>query len=90
MSGKSMWWIALVFSLFVGFAVWSSFSSGKARCDICMEFGGTRNCASAAGADVAVAERSARNAACATIANGVTASMQCEHSPAVSRSCSGP
>ncbi len=89
MSNKSMWLIVLAFLTFVGFLVWSSFGSGHASCQVCMVFDGSRNCATAAGPSLAEAERAARGAACATIANGVTASMQCDHSEPVSRSCTG-
>lgn len=88
MRTKSTWLIALAFFAFMALVIWSSFSGGEAHCQVCMVFAGQRNCASAVGASEAEAERAARTTACATISDGVTSSIQCEHTQPATRTCS--
>ncbi len=87
MGSKATWLIVLAFLAFIGFVVWSAQSGGQSHCQVCMTFGGMKNCASAAGTTIEEAERAARTAACATITSGVTESIQCDHSAPTSRSC---
>ncbi|MBK7974843.1 MAG: hypothetical protein IPK07_16700 [Deltaproteobacteria bacterium] len=88
MGSKVTWLIVLAFAAFIGFVVWSAQTGGQTHCQVCMTFGGLKNCAAAAGPTIEEAERAARTAACATISNGVTESIQCEHEAPTTRSCS--
>lgn len=53
-------------------------------CEVCMEYQGRRNCATASGTTREEAVRTASDTACATISAGMTESIQCGNTPPVS------
>lgn len=50
-------------------------------CEVCMEYQGRRNCATASGTTREEAVRTASDTACATISAGMTESIQCGNTP---------
>jgi len=82
-------WIALgVLGAIGGFVVYSSFTVGGARCEVCVEFAGARACRTVEGATEEDALAAARTNACAQVTSGVTNMLACERM--VSRSECGP
>jgi len=65
----------------------ATLESAGVTCEICVDFEGRSACRSASAADRETAVRSARDAACAVLAQGVTAGMQCNRAPLRSESC---
>lgn len=55
-------------------------SQARYRVHLCMDYQGRNNCATASGNTEQFAIQTATTNACATIASGVTETMQCEHS----------
>ncbi len=78
--------IALVVG-FLGILAWSTMRAQRAECTVCVEFEGSRNCASASAEDEAEAIRSAQTTACGPLARGMNESIACGNRPPVSRSC---
>jgi hypothetical protein len=81
------WLVLVVLALLGGLVVWSSFSVGGIRCEVCIEFAGRRACRAVDGATELEALAGARTNACARLASGVTETMACERTPAASSSC---
>lgn len=82
----------LTISFLIGMAGvlwWLSSAVNRVECSVCMEFGGRRNCATAAAETATEAIQSARNTACGTIAGGVRDSIQCGNTPPAEQRCSG-
>ncbi|HEY8516484.1 MAG TPA: hypothetical protein VIS07_13315 [Candidatus Binatia bacterium] len=71
----------------VALVVWLSTQVGAVECHVCIEFGGRRNCATAAAPTEEEAVQSARTTACGTISGGVRDSIACGNTPPVERSC---
>ncbi len=65
--------------LLLGGLIYGSLSSVQAECDLCVEFNGQRQCRTGSGADDAAAISAAQRAACAVMASGMAASIQCEN-----------
>ena len=77
MKGTS--WLALAVLGAIGaFVVYSSFTVGGARCEVCVEFDGARACRTVDGATEQEALASARTNACAQVTSGVTNMLACE------------
>lgn len=74
---------------FVAFLLWSTLAGQKAQCEVCVEFNGQRNCATASHASEAEAARSAQSTACGPLARGMNESIACSNRPPVSRRCTG-
>ena len=74
--------VAVVF--FIGLLVYLSVGQQQVRVEVCVEFGGQRNCRTASGPTEEQATRTATDNACATITNGMTESMTCGRMPPVS------
>lgn len=83
---RALWTIAAVMA-FVAFLTWSTLSAQRAECEVCVEFGGGRNCASASHEDEDEAARSAQTTACGPLAKGMNAAIACDNRPPVSRQC---
>jgi len=79
--------ILLVVLGFVAFLLWTTLSAQKVECQICVEFGGGRNCATATASDEEGAARSAQTTACGVLAKGMSATIACSNTPPVSRRC---
>jgi hypothetical protein len=73
----------------VAVVVWLGSSVGRVECRVCMEFGGRRNCATAAAPTAAEAVQSARTTACGPIAGGVRDSIACGGATPAEQSCKG-
>ena len=78
-----------VIAAFAGFLLWTTFSAQKAQCEVCVDFNGRRNCATASAASEADAARAAQNTACGPIANGMDESIKCDNVPPASKTCKG-
>lgn len=69
---------------FMIFAVMLSMQGKKFRADVCVVFNGQKQCRTAIGATEAEAIRTAHSNACALVASGMTQTMTCERTPAIS------
>jgi len=83
--GKGLVAVGLI--AFVVFLLWTTLSAQKAECQMCVEFGNGRNCATATASTESEAARSAQSTACGVLARGMTASIACANTPPVSRQC---
>ncbi len=68
----------------VGLLVYLTLGLAQFTCEVCMEYQGRRNCATASGTTKEEAVRTASDTACATISAGMTESIQCGNTPPVS------
>lgn len=68
----------------VGLLVYLTLGLAQFTCEVCMEYQGQRNCATASGTTKEEAVRTASDTACATISAGMTESIQCGNTPPVS------
>ena len=75
--------IAVIAAL-LALIVYSSLGLRQFTCEVCMEFQGRSNCATASGTSEEEAVRTATDTACATISAGMTESIQCSRTPPVS------
>ena len=57
------------------------------ECEVCVNYQGRTNCATAAGADEMEAARSAQSTACAPIAGGMSDSIACDRATPEKRVC---
>lgn len=70
----------------VAFLAWSTLSAQRAQCEVCVEFRGGRNCATASAASPEEAVRSAQTTACGLLARGMDEGIACDRAqPAVAR-----
>ena len=75
---RSSTWITLLgLAALSAVLVWSSMSGSKVECEVCMTYDGRPSCATAAAPDEETAVRTATDTACATIALGRAASLEC-------------
>jgi hypothetical protein len=80
----------LVWLIVVGFVVlltWSTQASQQVECEVCVEFNGRRNCATASAANEAQAAQSAQTTACGTVSSGMAESVLCGDAAPASRRC---
>ncbi|MDE0102960.1 MAG: hypothetical protein OXN89_11320 [Bryobacterales bacterium] len=76
---------AVIFiGLVLAAVVYSSLGLRQYTCEVCMEFQGRTNCATASGTTQEEAQRTATDTACATISAGMTESIQCSRTPPAS------
>ena len=81
-------WLALAALVGLGaFVVYTSLQVGGVRCEVCIEFGGSRACRAVDGATEREALMAARSNACALLASGVTNTMACERTEPASTAC---
>lgn len=78
---KSVWLGILFVAVVVGFVVYSTVSTKRIRCEICVTFHGRQACRTASASSRELAERTATENACAQISSGVTDSNQCNNTP---------
>ena len=57
------------------------------ECEVCVEFNGRRNCATASASTEGQAVQSAQSTACGTISSGMAESVLCGDEAPVSRQC---
>lgn len=80
--------IAIVVILaFVAFLAWTTASAQKVECQVCVEFGNGRNCATASAADEKSAVQGAQTTACGPLAAGMDATIACGNTVPVTREC---
>ena len=80
--------VAAVLGL-VALLAWSTLSSQRAQCEVCMSFRGGRNCATASAASPNEAARSAQSTACGVLVAGMDEAIACDRTqPEVVR-CAG-
>jgi len=73
---------AILFGVAVlGTIVYSSMGLRQHTYEVCMEYRGRSNCATASGTTQEEAIRTATDTACATISAGMTESIQCSSAP---------
>ncbi len=70
-----------------GVLVLLSMQISQVECEVCMDFKGRKNCATAAAPTEAEAFRSGRMTACGTIAAGVRDSFACDSAKPASVTC---
>ena len=71
----------------IGWLLFSMLGAQKFECEVCVEFKGKTNCASASAVSEAAAAKSAQATACGTLAKGRIESTACRNTRAISRSC---
>jgi hypothetical protein len=67
--------------------LFNTLSAQKVECEVCVEFNGRSNCATASHENDAEATRSAQTTACGTLASGMDQSIACDRTPPKSRQC---
>jgi hypothetical protein len=67
--------------------LWLTWSQQVVECEVCIEFGGGRNCAIASAETEAEAVRNARSTACGLLARGVRDAFACDRAEPASLSC---
>lgn len=72
---------------FAALLLYSTLSSQKAECQVCVSFNGRDNCATARGSNEVEAQRSAQSTACGTIASGMAESINCGNVVPKSKRC---
>ena len=77
----------LIVAGFVVLLIWSTMASQQVECDVCVEFNGRRNCATASAANEAQAAQSAQTTACGTVSSGMAETVLCGDAVPVSRRC---
>ena len=78
---KSVWLGILFLAIVVGFVVYSTMSTGRTRCQVCITFQGRQACRTASASTRDLALRTATENACAEISSGITDSNQCHNTP---------
>lgn len=86
MKPKTLLTVAVILA-FVAFLAYSTLSAQKVTCNVCVEFNGRKNCASASHSDEIEAARSAQTTACGPVTAGMNETIACGNRPALSRSC---
>ncbi len=81
---KSAWLAILFIGAVLALLVYSSLGLKQHTYEVCMEFQGRTNCATASGTTKEEAIRTATDTACATISAGMTDSIQCSRTPPAS------
>ena len=78
-------WFAIVFGLgVIVLLVYLTMGLRQFTCEVCIQYNGRTNCATASGTTKQEALRTASDTACATISGGMTESIQCGNTPPLS------
>jgi hypothetical protein len=72
---------------FIGLLLYNTLSAQKVTCEVCVEFNGRRNCATASHQSQEEAARSAQGTACGPLTNGMDDQIACGRIPPVSSQC---
>ena len=83
--GKYLVW--LIVAGFVALLLWNTVASQQVECEVCVEFRGQRNCATASAATEGQATQAAQSTACGTISQGMAEAVMCGDVVPVSRRC---
>ncbi len=86
MSRKKILTILAVVAFF-GLLLYNTLSAQKATCEVCVEFNGGRNCATASHESASDAARSAQATACGPLANGMNDQIACGNRPPTTSVC---
>ena len=83
--GKIITIIAIV--AFAALLLYNTLSAQKYTCEVCVEFNGQRNCASASHESESEASRSAQMTACGPLTNGMDDQIACGRRPPITSQC---
>lgn len=72
---------------FFGLLLYNTLSAQKATCEVCIEFNGGRNCATASHESEDEATHSAQTTACGPLSNGMNDVIACGRRPPVTTQC---
>lgn len=86
MSRKKLLTILAVVGFFA-FLLYNTLSAQKYTCEVCVEFNGGRNCATASHESQEEAIHSAQTTACGPLANGMNDVIACGRRPPVTSQC---
>ncbi|MFQ5720279.1 MAG: hypothetical protein ACE5IK_12090 [Acidobacteriota bacterium] len=84
---RSSWVTLAGLVVLVGILAWTTLHSGQVECEICMSYEGRLECAAASASDQDTAISTATDMACAALAAGRAASMECRHTPPQRTTC---
>ncbi len=89
---SSVWKVLAIILVvaFISFLAWTTISAQRVECQVCVEFGGQRNCATATASSEDEAARSAQTTACGPLVRGMDDSIACSNRPPVTRQCRVP
>lgn len=83
--GKIITIIAIV--AFAALLLYNTLSAQKYTCEVCVEFNGQRNCATASHESESEAAHSAQATACGPVTNGMDDQIACGRRPPVTTQC---
>jgi len=83
--GTSITILALL--AFGALLLFNTLAAQKSQCEVCVEFNGKQNCASASHENEQEAARSAQTTACGVLASGMDQSIACSRTKPVSVQC---
>lgn len=72
---------------FAALLLYNTLSAQKVTCEVCVEFNGHRNCATASHENEDEAAQSAQRTACGTLANGMNETIACGNKEPATRQC---
>lgn len=70
-----------------GILLYGTLQAQKAKCDVCVNFKGGHNCATASAETKKEAAKSAQTTACGTLARGMAESIECDNVPPEKVTC---
>ena len=73
--------------LFGALLLFNTLSAQKVECSVCVEFNGTRNCATASHENESDARQAAQSTACGPLTNGMNEAIACGRVTPVSAQC---
>jgi hypothetical protein len=73
-----------------GLLYWVTLAHAGMECEVCIQYRGRQQCATAAAADEHAATQAATMTACGVLAGGVTDGIACETTEPISRRCTAP
>ena len=73
--------------LFVGFLLWTTLGAQQVECEVCVEYAGQRNCATASNENEAAALAAAQTTACGPVTAGMNDVIACQNRPPVTQQC---
>jgi hypothetical protein len=82
--------LVVVVAGFILFLAWTTMSAQRVECEVCVEFAGQRNCATASADTEEEAVLSAQRTACGPLARGMDDAIACSNRPPVTRQCRVP
>jgi hypothetical protein len=77
----------IAIAVFGALLLFNTLSAQKATCEVCVEFNGKRNCATASHESEGEARNAAQTTACGTLASGMDQSIACGRVTPVSVQC---